>query len=80
MRECVVVSNRGQSRSKEEAECDLKTLSWSFSFFLTAKEETSCKDATNFKTADILGTTTLALLYCLSVNVEVIMMESCLDE
>lgn len=33
VRECVVVSNRGQSRSKEEAECDLKTLSWSFSFF-----------------------------------------------
>lgn len=53
--------NRGQSGSKKEAECDLKTLYWSyllFYFFLL-------KDPTNLKIAKILVTPTVASVYCL---------------
>lgn len=50
-------------------------------FFLTAKEETSSKDAAYLKTAEILATTTLASLFCLSLNVEVTVTEKLsLDE
>lgn len=69
--------NRGQSGSKEEAECDLKTLYWSYLllFFSTAK------GPNNLKTAKILVTPTLAFLYCLYyLSVEVTMMDICLDE
>lgn len=69
--------NRGQSGSKEEAECDLKTLYWSYLvlFFQLLK------DPTDLKTAKILVTPTLASLYCLYyLSVEVTMMDSCLDE
>lgn len=67
MKERVVVSNGGRSRSKATAEFDPKTFTpscfASFFFFLITKEDLYCKDEVNLKTAEILATSSLALLY-----------------